>query len=109
MVGKLLTIIANFLSYRGGGGRVGLERWTVDQVVLGSNHASATSLRNLGNYFFFTPLCQCLSEEAVVPFYLVSMPGEVIDPTTLTALEMCNSSRTPHSSPEKGYSKPLLC
>ena len=30
------------------------------------------------------PLCQCLSEEtikAVGPFYLVSMPGEVNDPT----------------------------
>ena len=32
----------------------------------------------------FTLLCQCLSEEtlkAVGPFYLVSMPGEVKDPT----------------------------
>ena len=32
----------------------------------------------------FTPLCQCLSEEtlnAVGPFYLVSMPGEVKYPT----------------------------
>ena len=32
----------------------------------------------------FTPLCQCLSEEtlkAVGPFYLVSMTGEVKDPT----------------------------
>ena len=33
----------------------------------------------------FTPLCQCLSEEtlkAVGPLYLVSMPGEVKDPTS---------------------------
>ena len=33
----------------------------------------------------FTTLCQCLSEEtlkAVGPFYLVSMPGEVKDPTS---------------------------
>ena len=33
----------------------------------------------------FTPLCQCLSGEtlkAVGPFYLVSMPGEVKDPTS---------------------------
>ena len=33
----------------------------------------------------FTPLCQYLSEEtlkAVGPFYLVSMPGEVKDPTS---------------------------
>ena len=32
----------------------------------------------------FTPLCQCLSDDtlkAVGPFYLVSMPGEVKDPT----------------------------
>ena len=32
----------------------------------------------------FTPLCLCLSEEtlkAVGPFYLMSMPGEVKDPT----------------------------
>ena len=31
----------------------------------------------------FTPLCQCLSEDtpkAVGPFYLVSMPGEVMIP-----------------------------
>ena len=33
----------------------------------------------------FTPPCQCLSDEtlkAVGPFYLVSMPGEVKDPTS---------------------------
>ena len=33
----------------------------------------------------FTPHCQCLSKEtikAVGPFYLVSMPGEVKDPTS---------------------------
>ena len=32
----------------------------------------------------FTPLCQCLSDKtlkAVGPFYLVSMPVEVKDPT----------------------------
>ena len=37
----------------------------------------------------FTPLCQYLSEEtlkAVGPFYRVSMPGEVKDPTS-SALE----------------------
>ena len=46
----------------------------------------------------FTPLCQCLSEETlktVGPFYLVSMPGEVKDPTGQSALEMCNLSWTP--------------
>ena len=32
--------------------RVGLERWTGDQVVLGSNPAAATSLRNFGNSIY---------------------------------------------------------
>ena len=60
----------------------GLERWTGDRVVLGSNPAAATSLRNFANSVYL----QCLSEEklkAVGPFYLVSMPGEVKDPTSL--------------------------
>ena len=42
-----------------------------------------TLLRNFGNSVY--PLCQCLSEEtlkAVGLFYLVSMPGEVKDPTS---------------------------
>ena len=65
-----------------------LERWTGDRVVQGSNHAAATySLRNFGNSVYPAfKLCQCLSEEtlkAVGPFYLVSMPGEVKDPTSL--------------------------
>ena len=55
-----------------------------DQVVLGSNPAAATSLRNFSNFVY--PLCQCLSEQtlkAVGPFYLVSIPGEVKDPTSV--------------------------
>ena len=46
----------------------------------------------------FTPLCQCLSEEslkAIDPFYLVSMPGEVKDPTVRTG--MCNCRGLHHS------------
>ena len=45
----------------------------------------------------------CLSDEtvkAVGPFYLVSMPGEVKDPTQ----GMCNLSWTPHSNLEKDNS-----
>ena len=37
-----------------------------------------------GTLIFLGSLCQCLSDEtlkAVGPFYLVSMPGEVKDPT----------------------------
>ena len=54
----------------------------------------------------FTPICQCLPEEtlkAVGPFYLVSMPGEVKDPTSphwnvqlsWTPLPTLNSPRSP--------------
>ena len=46
----------------------------------------------------------CLSDEtlkAVGPFYLVSMPGEVKDPTQG---KMCNLSWTPHSNLEKDNS-----
>ena len=62
----------------------GLERWTGDRVVLGSNPAAATSLWNLA--IPFTPLSQCLSEGTLIAvglFYPVSMPGEVKDPTSL--------------------------
>ena len=50
----------------------------------GSNH-TAEKLRFGTLAIQFTPLYQCLSEEAlkaVGPFYLVSMPGEVKDPTS---------------------------
>ena len=59
----------------------GFEHWTGNWVVLGSNAAAATSLRN-----FCLPRFVSLSEEtlkAVGPFYLVSMPGGVKDPTSL--------------------------
>ena len=73
--------------YNLGGARwpSGLERWTGDRTVEGSNPTSENFLlRNFGNSVC-PPLCQCLSEEtltAVGPFYLVSMPGEVKDPTS---------------------------
>ena len=54
---------------------------------------------------------QCLSDETlktVGPFYLVSMPGEIKDPTQ--GVFMYNLSWTPHSSLEKDNSlNPLLC
>ena len=57
-----------------------LEPRTGDRVVLGSNPESF-----FGNFAIpFTLLCQCLSEEtlkAVGPFYLVSVAGQVKDPT----------------------------
>ena len=59
-----------------------LERATDNRVIAGSNPIEA--FWKLQMAISFTPLCQCLSEEtvkAVGPFYLVSMPGEVKDPT----------------------------
>ena len=53
---------------------------------------------------------RCLSDETqkhVGPFYLVSMPGEIIDPTQ--GLFMCNLSWTPHSKLEKDNSLNHSC
>ena len=58
------------------------RRLTGDRVVLGSNLAAATSLRTFGNSVYPT-LSVSFGEtlKAVGPFYLVSMPGQVKDPT----------------------------
>ena len=51
----------------------------------GSNPTSVKTFRFGTLAIPFTLLCQCLSDEtikAVGPFYLVSMPGEVKDPTS---------------------------
>ena len=51
--------------------------------VFESHFGKNCSLRNFGNSVY--PACQCLSDEtvkAVGPFYLVSMQGEVKDPTS---------------------------
>ena len=58
---------------------------TGDRTFDGSSPTSGKKLffRNVGNSVY--PACQCLSDEtvkAVGPFYLVSMPGEVKDPTS---------------------------
>ena len=69
----------------------GVAEWaralTGDRAVNGSSPAAVKTFRfafgTLANPF--TPPCQCLSDEtlkAVGPFYLVSMPGEVKDPTS---------------------------
>ena len=65
----------------------GLARWlgmATGHSRPGSNPTSVKTFRFETLAIPFTPLCQCLSEEtlkAVGPFYLVSMPGEVKDPT----------------------------
>ena len=63
---------------------------TGDRTFNGSSPAAVKTFRFASELLAipFTPPCQCLSDEtlkAVGPFYLVSMPGEVKDPTG-----MCN-------------------
>ena len=87
----------------------GLERWTGDRVVLGSNPAAATSLRNFGN--------------SVYPALPVSFGGDTKSRRSLlsgvyargskrshqSALEMCNLLWTPRSSLEKDNSLNHSC
>ena len=59
--------------------------WTGDRTVPAGFESHCGKPRFGTLAIPFTPLCQCLSEEtlkAVGPFYLVSMPGEVKDPTS---------------------------
>ena len=61
----------------GSGGRA-VERRTVNRGDDGSIPPTAVSkLRQ----FRLPHICLCLSEETKSPFYLMSMPGEVKDPT----------------------------
>ena len=58
---------------------------TGDLMVDGSSLTSVKTFRFGTLAISFTPLCQCLSDEtvkAVGPFYMLSMPGEVKDPTS---------------------------
>ena len=65
---------------RGSCGRA-VEHWTVNRGDGGSiPSATVSKLRQ----FRLSHICLCLSEETLKaggPFYLVSMPGEVKDPT----------------------------
>ena len=71
----------------GGGGVVAewVRASTSDRTFDGSSPTSVKTFLFGTLAIPFTPLCQCLSDEtvkAVGPFYLVSMPGEVKDPTS---------------------------
>ena len=58
---------------------------TGDRMVDGSSTTSVKTFLFGTLAIPFTLLCQCISDEtvkAVCPFYLVSMPGEVKDPTS---------------------------
>ena len=87
----------------------GLERWTVDQVIHGSNPAAATSLRNFGN--------------SIYPALPVSFGGDTESCWSLlsgvyargskrshqSALEMCNLSWTPPLLEKDNSIKTTLC
>ena len=79
----------NAMNFQRRCGLSGLERWLQwlgDRTVSGRVRILMWQLRFGTLAIPFTPLCQCLSEEtlkAVGPFYLVSIPGEVKDPTGL--------------------------
>ena len=73
--------------------------WTGDRTVPARFESHCGKLRFGTLAIPFTPLYQCLSEEtlrAVDPFYLVSMPGEVKDPTS------------PHGNVYLSWTPPLL-
>ena len=58
---------------------------TGDQTVDGSSPTSVNTFLFGTLAIPFTPLCQCFSDETVKtvgPFHMVSMPGEVKDPTS---------------------------
>ena len=71
--------------YEGGAVAEWVRASTGDRTVDGSSPTSVKTFLFGTLAIPFTPLCQCLSDEtvkAVGPFYLVSMPGEVTDPTS---------------------------
>ena len=95
----LVILFIDFVCGKEGQWPSGLERWTSNRAVQGSNHAVAThSLRNFGN--------------SVYPALLVSFGGDTKSRWSLlsgvyargskishqSALEMCNSLWTPPST-----------
>ena len=73
----------------------GLERWTGDRVVLGSNPAAATSRRNFGNsvYPSLTVSFGGVAKSRRSLLYVAYDRGSKI--SHQSALEMCNLSWTP--------------
>ena len=76
------TVVANDYTCLDARWPSGLEHWTGDPP--GLNPTAATSLRNFGNSVYpALPVYFGGVTKAVGPFYLVSMLGEVKDPTSL--------------------------
>ena len=76
-----------------GSGGHAVERRTVNRVDSGSIPPAGTAVSKLGQ--FRSPhICLCLLEETLNaggPFYLVSVPGEVKDPTQVNVQPVVDS------------------
>ena len=87
----------------------GLERWIGDWVVLGSNPAVATSLRNFGNSIY-PALPVSFGRDTKRRWSLLSgVYARGSKRSHQSALEMCNLSWTPHSGLEKDNSLNHSC
>ena len=82
----------------------GLEHWTGDRVVLGSNPAEATSFRNFGNSVYPTMPVSFGGDTKSCPSLLSRVYARGSKRSHQSALEMFNLSWTPHSSLEKDNS-----
>ena len=81
----------------GEGGRwpSGLERWTSDRVVQGSNPSAATSLQNFGNSVYPALPVSFVGETKSCPSLLSGVYARGSKRSHPSALEMFNLSWTP--------------
>ena len=70
----------------------GLERWTGDRVVLGSNPAAATSFRNFGNSVYPALPVSFGGDTKSRRFFLSGVYARGSKISHQSALEMCNLS-----------------
>ena len=88
----------------GGGGSSGLERWTADRVVLGSNPAAATSHRNFSKSVYPALPVSFRGDTKICGSPLSGVYARGSKISHQSALEMCNLSWTPPYSLEKDNS-----
>ena len=99
-----------FVHLDNGNSRGAVAEWvrasSGDRTVDGSSPTSVKTFLFETLAIPFTPLSKCLSDEtvkAVGPFHLVSMPGEVKDPTSphwnvLTVVDSTSHPKPPRSA-----------
>ena len=87
----------------------GLERWTGNQVVQGSNPAVATSLRNFANSVYPAKPVSFGEHTKNCRSLLSGVYARGSKRSHQSAPEICNLSWTPHSSLEKDNSLNHSC